>query len=100
MYLPGKYTLGVNLPSRLTKHMFCINHAQYFISFINILKPTFCSLNTPNLEGETIYDSHLFTFALFSRVLPDRARRHTHSMFKILVTCVSLVIFRATLQHQ
>jgi hypothetical protein len=74
-----------------------MNHAQ---SFINILKPTFCSLNTPNLEGETMYDSHLFTFALLSRVLPDRARRHTRSMFELLVTCVSLIIFRSTFQHQ
>jgi hypothetical protein len=77
-----------------------MNHVQYFISFINILKPTFCSLNTPNLEGETTYDSHLFTFALLSRVLPDRARRHTRSMFEHLAACVSLVISRATFQHQ
>jgi hypothetical protein len=57
--------------------MFCMNHAQYFISFINILKPTFCSLNTPNVEGETMYASRLFTFTLLSRVLLDLARRLT-----------------------
>jgi len=100
MELPGKYTLSVKLPSRLTKRVFCFNHAQCFISFINILKPTFCSLLTPNLEGETMYNSHLFTFALHSRVLPGRARRHTPSMFELLVTSVSLIIFRATFQHQ
>jgi len=47
-----------------------------------------------------MYDSHLFTFPLLSRVLPDRARRHTRSMFERLVTSVGLVIFRATFQHQ
>lgn len=77
--LSGQSARSFKLPSRLTKHMLCMSHAQYFISLINILKPTFCSLNTPNLKGVTMYDSHLFTFSLLSRVVPARARHLSYS---------------------